>query len=121
MQQRAGRPRFSFHGREKALGLEVLGTQCPAGPLRRRSLHGPHARLHPTHVRQLVPEDFVPKRLAFTAGNGVAAVFDRRGGGHVPWVAGSSGRAERCCQFGKGLLGSREPNDPSSWHHARFT
>jgi len=94
----------------KALGLKVIGTVSRDA----KAKLARHAGCD--HVINYSSEDFVAEALAFTAGNGVAAVFDSVGGGHVPWVRWQfSGRAERLCNSGR-RLGARNRWTHSSWH-----
>jgi len=97
----------------KALGLKVIGTVSSDA----KAKLARHAGCD--HVINYSSEDFVAEALAFTAGNGVAAVFDSVGADTFGGRWQFSGRAERLCNSGR-RLGARNRWTHSSWHHARF-
>ena len=98
----------------KALGLKVIGTVSSDA----KAKLARHAGCD--HVINYSSEDFVAEALAFTAGNGVAAVFDSVGADTFRGSLAVLRPRGTLVQFGKtcGKPGHRWTH--SSWHHARF-
>jgi len=90
----------------KALGLKVIGTVSSNA----KAKLARHAGCD--HVINYSSEDFVAEALAFTAGNGVAAVFDSVGADTFRGSLAVLRPRGTLVQFGK-ASGSPEPVDPS--------
>jgi NADPH:quinone reductase len=95
----------------KALGLKVIGTVSSDA----KAKLARHAGCD--HVINDSSEDFVAEVLAFTGGNGVAAVFDSVGADTFRGSLAVLRPRGTLVQFGM-ASGSRWTH--SSWHHARF-
>jgi len=89
----------------KALGLKVIGTVSSDA----KAKLARHAGCD--HVINYSSEDFVAEALAFTAGNGVAAVFDSVGADTFRGSLAVLRPRGTLVQFGK-VSGSPEPVDP---------
>ena len=94
-----------FVQRAKALGLKVIGTVSSDA----KAKLARHAGCD--HVINYSSEDFVAEALAFTAGNGVAAVFNSVGADTFRGSLAVLRPRGTLVQFGK-ASGSPEPVDP---------